>query len=105
MKPDEKTRYLKFWGYKLGTPEAEQAWSEKCAMTHRQSAAVITDIEAYQSMVTGEMIEGRKAHREHLKRHNLVELGNETLNPPKVREPAGNLKEQIARQVYSKLRY
>ncbi len=39
---------------------------------------VITDIEPYQSMVTGEMIGGRRQHREHLRQHGLVEIGNET---------------------------
>lgn len=35
------------------------------------------DYAAYQSMVTGEMVDGRRAHREHLLRHNVVEVGNE----------------------------
>ena len=34
----------------------------------------------YKSMVTGEMIEGKKNHREHLKRHNKIEIGNEKIN-------------------------
>lgn len=38
---------------------------------------VVRDIPAYRSMKTGEMIDGRRAHREHLKQHDLVELGNE----------------------------
>jgi|GEM_PF-3838050 len=41
------------------------------------------DIQPYQSMKTGEMITSRKEHREHLKVHRLVELGNEPLKPPK----------------------
>lgn len=38
---------------------------------------VIPDIAPYQSMQTGEMIEGRRQHREHLRQHGLVEIGNE----------------------------
>lgn len=38
---------------------------------------VITDIKPYRSTVTGEMIDSRTKHREHLKRHNLEEIGNE----------------------------
>ena len=41
------------------------------------------DIGAYKSMVTGEMIDGRVKHRDHLKRHNCVEVGNEKLGPKK----------------------
>lgn len=37
---------------------------------------VMGDIGAYQSQKTGEMIKGRAAHREHLKRHGLVEIGD-----------------------------
>lgn len=38
---------------------------------------VMRDVSAYQSMVTGQMIDGRAQHREHLKAHDLVEIGNE----------------------------
>ena len=38
---------------------------------------VMVDIPAYKSMITGEMIEGRKQHREHLKTHGCVEVGND----------------------------
>ena len=38
---------------------------------------VIRDIEPYQSMVDGSMITSRSHHREHLKRHNCFEVGNE----------------------------
>ena len=34
-KKSNKDYYLEFWGYALGTPEAEQAWKEKEEMTHR----------------------------------------------------------------------
>lgn len=38
---------------------------------------VIPDIQPYQSQVTGEMITSRSQHREHLKRHGMIEIGNE----------------------------
>lgn len=40
--------------------------------------SVMADIQPYKSMVTGEMITSRSYHREHLKQHRLVEIGNET---------------------------
>ena len=64
---------------------------------------IMTDYQPYQSMVTGEMIDGRKAHREHLKRHNLVVAEQSSARPQN--PDGGRLKEQIARQVYEKLRY
>lgn len=38
---------------------------------------IMGDIQPYQSQVTGEMINGRRQHREHLKQHRLIEVGNE----------------------------
>lgn len=39
---------------------------------------VIGDIQPHQSMVTGEMVQSRSRHREILREHNLIEVGNET---------------------------
>ena len=38
---------------------------------------VIPDIQPYRSMMTGERIKGRSHHREHMRQHNLIEVGNE----------------------------
>ncbi len=38
---------------------------------------IISDIEPYKSVVTGEVIGGRRQHREHLKKHDLIEIGYE----------------------------
>ena len=38
---------------------------------------IVPDIEPYQSMITGEMITSRSKHREHLREHNCVEIGND----------------------------
>jgi hypothetical protein len=46
--------------------------------SHESRAAfVLGDISPYKSMVTGEMIMGRRQHREHLRQHNCIEVGNE----------------------------
>lgn len=44
---------------------------------------VIGDIEPYQSMCDGSMVMGRMQHRDHLKRHGVVEVGDQqhTLKP------------------------
>lgn len=38
---------------------------------------VIRDIEPYQSMIDGHMVTSRSEHRDHLKAHGCVEVGNE----------------------------
>ena len=42
---------------------------------------MMPDIAPYRSMITGEMITGRRQHREHLKRHDCQEVGNERMVP------------------------
>lgn len=67
----------------------------------RTSHNVIPDIQPYQSMVDGRMIGGRRQHREHLRAHQLIEVGNETkyLKPTGAPPPPG-LKETIIREVH-----
>ncbi len=43
---------------------------------------IMRDIEPYKSMIDGSMITSRSAHREHLARHDCVELGNDMIVPP-----------------------
>jgi hypothetical protein len=38
---------------------------------------VMPDIDGYQSQVTGEWIGSRSRHREHLRDHGMIEIGNE----------------------------
>lgn len=49
----------------------------------RESAGffVVGDIQPYKSMITGETIQGRRQHREHLRQHGCIEVGNEKLKP------------------------
>ena len=37
---DTKEQYLEFWGYELGTQEAEEAWQRKCEMMANQKPDV-----------------------------------------------------------------
>lgn len=72
-----------------------------------QGPFVCGDLAAYKSMVTGEMIEGRAAHREHLRRHNVVEIGDaydKKLPTPKPLTSPGGLKETLYRVADAKLR-
>lgn len=42
---------------------------------------IVGDIAPYRSMITGEVIPGRRQHREHLRQHGCIEVGNEKLAP------------------------
>lgn len=50
----------------------------------RPAFHIIRDIEPYRSVVTGEVIGGRRQHRDHLRAHDCIEVGNEK---PKPRPP------------------
>lgn len=51
---------------------------EKGAHGVQARTQIVPDFDKpYKSMVTGEMITSRAKHREHLKRHNMVEVGND----------------------------
>ena len=47
------------------------------------SCAVVADNTCYKSMATGQMITSRTQHKNHLKQHGLIEVGNEKVAPPK----------------------
>jgi hypothetical protein len=63
---------------------------------------LIPDIQPYRSMQTGEMIQGRMQHREHLRRHNLIEIGNEYVKPKPLPKVPG-LKQAVVEN-YQRLR-
>lgn len=67
-----------------------------------QGPLVMGDIQPYQSMVDGRMIEGRRQHREHLRAHRLIEVGNETahLLKPKQYQRTPGLKDTLIREVH-----
>ena len=44
---------------------------------HKNVHNVIGDLNPYESIITGEMIGGRRQHRDHLKDNNCIEVGNE----------------------------
>jgi hypothetical protein len=109
VKKSDKEHYLEFWGYTLGSPEAEQAWKEKEKMTHREAPMVMSDIEGYISQVDGSWIKSRSHHRSHLKQHRMIELGNDVPMQHKPADMSTKSKEarkrNIAEQVYQKLSY
>lgn len=93
--------------YNKGDPVAEYrngelVWAAEPPEEKSAGYYIMPDTAPYQSMVDGSMIEGRKQHREHLRRHSLMEVGNETkyLKPyGQYKSPPG-LKETLIRETY-----
>ena len=104
-----KEHYLDFWGFTLGTPEAEEAWKQKQEMTAKDAPMVMSDIEGYVSQVDGSWISSRSHHRSHLKQHKMIELGNEVPVQHKPvelsRKDQETRKRKIAELAYAKLTY
>lgn len=104
----DKDYYLEFWGYKLGTPEAEEAWKLKQEMTYREAPMVMSDIPGYISQVDGSWIDSRSKHRAHLKQHRMIELGNDVpMKHPEIklsRKSQEERKRQIAEMANARLR-
>lgn len=73
-----------------------------------RSPMVMGDIAPYKSMIDGSQITSRSRHREHLRAHGCIEIGNETkyLQPKALQSPPG-LKDALIRatdQVLSRRR-
>lgn len=108
-KKSDKEYYLEFWGFTIGTSEAEQAWKEKKEMTFREAPMVQSDIQGYISQIDGSWIDSRSKHRSHLKQHRMIELGNDVPmkhKPIEVSRKSNEArKRQIAEMAYEKLKY
>ena len=48
-----------------------------------KSHEVMPDIKPYRSMIDGSIITSRSKHREHLRRHGCIEIGDQTHAQPK----------------------
>ena len=66
-------------GYYVGKITGE-LWKDEPLIVRGKSNSgfqIISDIEPYVSVITKELIGGRKQHRDHLRAHNCVEVGND----------------------------
>lgn len=55
---------------------------------------VMADIKPYQSVIDGSVINSRSRHREHLRQHGCIEVGNERPKP-RPKEIAPGLKQTV----------
>ena len=53
-------------------------WVETTRARGASGLTIVPDIQPYQSMVTGEVITSRSKHRQHLKDHGMIEVGNDS---------------------------
>lgn len=75
---------------------------------------VQNDIKPYKSMVDGSIISSRSQHRRHLKQHNCIEVGNESMESrPRLvknsrrevlREQLANMTHKQANQILERVR-
>lgn len=85
--------------------DIEQDWPAECAghfsiKEARPVSGIIRDLSPYRSMITGQMIDGRRQHRDHLRAYGCVEVGNDTSHM-KARKPQAKAsrKELMHRQL------
>ena len=88
----------KRWIYHNGVAYDRDTYTPEPTATSYQ---VLGDITPYRSMIDGSEITSRSRHREHLKAHGMVEVGNDSslYKPPKPIESPPGLKETIIRAV------
>ena len=60
---------------------------------------IMRDIKPYKSMITGETISRRSKHREHLKRHGCIEVGNEIVSAKGIPDTSPKKRKGIIREM------
>jgi len=75
---------------------------EYYSSTVSNAPMIQADIAGYQSQVTGEWIGSRSTHRQHLKEHRLIEVGNEIKAHTTKQAPRVD-REQIRRDIHQSI--
>lgn len=66
---------------------------------HASGPQVVGDLKPYRSMIDGSIVDGRKRHRDHLKDHGCVEIGNDTSHLSRKAVPIQGRKESLHRML------
>lgn len=66
---------------------------------HAIGPQVVGDLKPYRSMIDGSIVDGRKRHRDHLKAHSCVEIGNDTSHLNRKAAPIHGRKESLHRML------
>lgn len=97
-----KSRYIYKDGKVVYAEEKGQVVVNEMPCTEPANYYVMPDITPYTSMIDGSLITSRSMHRDHLRQHNCIEVGNDSsvLNPrPQAPSSPPGLKEAIIRAV------
>jgi hypothetical protein len=83
--------------------DGELVWARPDAFADdtKSGPQIMRDLEPYRSMIDGSVIDGRKRHRDHLKAHGCIEVGNDTSHlKPRPQTPIGpSRKESLHRML------
>ena len=108
-KLSDEDYFMEIWTPTLGLEEAKKSWIEKQNQPKQLTHMIQSDIEGYVSQVDGSWITSRSHHRNHLKQHRMIELGNDVPTQHKPieisRKSNETRKRQIAEMAYEKLKY
>lgn len=66
----------------FGDPIAPKDFLSPNSTLTKRGISVISDIETYRSPIDRTVIRSRSEHRDHMKRHGVVELGTEKMHAP-----------------------
>jgi hypothetical protein len=109
VKLSDEDYFMEIWTPTLGLEEAKKSWIEKQNQPKQLTHMIQSDIEGYVSQVDGSWITSRSHHRNHLKQHRMIELGNDVPTQHKQIEISRKSNEirkrQIAEMAYEKLKY
>ena len=108
-KLSDEDYFMEIWTPTLGFEEAKKSWIEKQNQPKQLTHMIQSDIEGYVSQVDGSWITSRSHHRNHLKQHRMIELGNDVPTqhkPIEISRKSNEIrKRQIAEMAYEKLKY
>ena len=109
VKLSDEDYFMEIWTPTLGLEEAKKSWIEKQNQPKQLTHMIQSDIEGYVSQVDGSWITSRSHHRNHLKQHRMIELGNDVPTqhkPIEISRKSNEIrKRQIAEMAYEKLKY
>jgi len=109
VKLSDEDYFMEIWTPTLGLEEAKKSWIEKQNQPKQLTHMIQSDIEGYVSQVDGSWITSRSHHRNHLKQHRMIELGNDVPTqhkPIEISRKSNEIrKRQIAEMAYEKLKH
>lgn len=62
-------------------------WRKQRTGQERRGIYFVPDITPYRSPIDGSLVGGRRQHRDHMRAHGVIEVGNEKPTPAKYKPP------------------